>query len=127
MAKCFYMTDTIWKQIQNSTKHDSPIYGPDYNDLSECKHYQKCEKMVSDTAIGPFLFGGAFYDFLGTDYTMHQGFQPKSQLYEHREFKILMDEEKYVSVCWLHNGYLEAGPENDDINMVWQAFVFKKG
>lgn len=128
MAKCFTMTDSIWSQMQKSTKYDSPIYGSDYNDLSEFKHYKKCEKMVSDSAIGPFLFGGAFYDLLGADYVMHQWFQPNTKLYEHGEFQILIDKEKYMFVCWMHNGYSESySNEGPEINMVWQTFVFNRG
>jgi hypothetical protein len=120
LAKCFDMTDSIFAQIQNSTKYNSPIYGPDYNDLSEFKHFKKCEKMVTDSLIGPFLFGGFFYDFLGAEYSMHQEFWPKSKKYKIGEFIILFDEKKYLFICSLHNGYSEDMNEKSR----WLAFSF---
>ena len=121
LAKCFPMTDSTFKQIEKSTKFNSPIYGPDYNDLSEFKHFKKCENIITDFLIGPFFFGGTLFVLLGADYVMHQEFLPKSKKYEFGEFTILFDEKKYLFICSLHNGYSE------DINdkARWQAFRFK--
>ena len=121
LARCFPMQDSILRQIDWSTKYDSPIYGPDYNDLSEFKHFKRCEKMIADSLIGPFLFGGTFYRLLGADNVMHQEFWPKSKKYAFGEFTILYDRKKYLFICSFHNGFSE--DPNDDAR--WQAFQFK--
>ena len=82
LAKCFAMTDSVLTQIENSTKHNSPIYGTDYNDLSEFQHYKKCERIITDSLIGPFFYGGTLYNLLGAEYVMHQDFLPKSKKYQ---------------------------------------------
>jgi hypothetical protein len=120
LAKCFTMSDSIYKQIENSTKFDSPIYGPNYNDLSEFKHFKNCEDIITDSLIKPFLFGGTLFELLGADNVMHQAFLPKSKKYEFGEFTILFDEKKYLFICSLHNGYSE--DMNDKAR--WQAFRF---
>ncbi|MCS7028758.1 MAG: hypothetical protein NZ519_08335 [Bacteroidia bacterium] len=120
LAKCFTMTDTIYKQIEKSTKYDSPIYGSNYNDLSEFKHFKLCEKIITDSLIGPFLFGGTLFELLGAENVMHQEFLPKSKKYQFGEFTILFDHKKYLFIISLHNGY------SDDLNDKprWQAFRF---
>lgn len=120
LARCFNMTDSIYKQIQNSAKFDSPIYGPDYNDLSEFEHFKSCERIITNTPIGPLLFGGSFYNLLGADYVMHQNFTPKSKRYKFGEIKLMFDRKKYLIVVSLHNGYFE------DLNghPRWQTFTF---
>ena len=120
LAKCFTMSDSIYKQIENSTKFDSPIYGPNYNDLSEFKHFKNCEDIITDSLIKPFFFGGTLFELLGADNVMHQAFLPKSKKYEFGEFTILFDEKKYLFICSLHNGYSE--DMNDKAR--WQAFRF---
>ncbi len=121
LAKCFPMNDSTLIQIENSTKYDSPIYGSNYNDLSEFKHFKKCEPMITDSLIGPFLFGGTLFDFLGANNVMHQEFLPRSKKYEFGEFTILFDEDKYLFVTSLNNGYSEDLNEKSR----WQAFRFK--
>jgi len=121
LAKCFDFNDTILKQIERSTKYDSPIYGPDYNDLSEFQHFKFCEKIITDSLIGPFYFGGTFFDLLGAENSMHQNFLPKSKKYQFGEFSILYDKDKYLFIISLNNGYRE--DLND--NARWQAFRFK--
>ncbi|MDW8211369.1 MAG: hypothetical protein RMJ44_09805, partial [Cytophagales bacterium] len=98
LAKCFTMTDTIYKQIEKSTKYDSPIYGSNYNDLSEFKHFKLCEKIITDSLIGPFLFGGTLFELLGAENVMHQEFLPKSKKYQFGEFTILFDHKKYLFI-----------------------------
>jgi len=107
LAKCFVMNDTVKNQIQRSEKYDSPIYGADYNDLSEFKHFKKWERVVSDTIIGPFYFGGSMYDLLNADVVMHQNFNPKLKQYSFGEFTILKDDQKYLFICTLSNGFRE--------------------
>jgi hypothetical protein len=121
LAKCFPMNDSTILQIEKSTKFNSPIFGPDYNDLSEFKHFKRCEPMLTDSLIGPFFFGGSLFEFLGTEYVMHQEFLPKSKKYKFGEFIILFDEDKYLFISSLHNGYSE------DLNVKSrsQAFRFK--
>ena len=121
LAKCFPMADSILKQIEKSTKFNSPIYGPDYNDLSEFRHLKFCEKFITDSLIGPVFFGGTMFELLGADNVMHQVFLPKSKKYQFGEFTILFDEKKYLFICSLHNGY------GEDLNdrARWQAFRFK--
>ena len=120
LAKCFDFNDTILKQIERSTKYDSPIYGPDYNDLSEFQHFKLCERIITDSLIGPFYFGGTLYDLLGAENIMHQNFLPKSKKYQFGEFSILYDKDKYLFIISLHNGYSE--DPNDKAR--WQAFRF---
>ena len=121
LARCFDFNDSIGNQIERSTKYNNPAYGADYNDLSEFFHFKSCERILTDSLIGPFLFGGTLYDLLGAETVMHQDFIPKAQKYEFGEFKILIDDKKYLFVCSLHNGYSE--DMND--NPRWQAFRFK--
>ena len=121
LAKCFDFNDSILKQIERSTKYDSPIYGPDYNDLSEFQHFKLCEIIITDSLIGPFYFGGTLYDLLGAENIMHQNFLPKSKKYQFGEFSILYDKDKYLFIISLNNGYRE--DLND--NARWQAFRFK--
>jgi hypothetical protein len=125
LAKCFSMSDSISKQIEKSTKFNSPIYGPDYNDLSEFKHFKNCEKIITDSLIGPFFFGGTLFELLGADNVMHQDFYPKSKKYKFGLFTILFDEKKYLFICSLNNGYSEVF-DNDTgaTNLRWQAFRF---
>jgi hypothetical protein len=120
LAKCFDFNDTILKQIERSTKYDSPIYGPDYNDLSEFQHFKLCEKIITDSLIGPFYFGGTLYDLLGAENIMHHFFLPKSKKYQFGEFSILYDKAKYLFIVSLHNRFRE------DLNEKarWQAFRF---
>ena len=40
LARCFDLNNTINKQIKSSNKINSPIYGRQYNDLSEFKHFK---------------------------------------------------------------------------------------
>ena len=120
LAKCFDFNDTIVKQIERSIKYDSPIYGPDYNDLSEFEHFKLCERIITDSLIGPFYIGGTLYDLLGAENIMHQNFLPKSKKYQFGEFSILYDKDKYLFVISLHNGYRE--DLNDKAR--WQAFRF---
>ncbi|MBU3714118.1 MAG: hypothetical protein FGM46_04140 [Ferruginibacter sp.] len=120
LARCFESNDSVINQIDRSTKFDNPEYGDNYNDLSEFPHFKSCEKLLTDSLIGPFLFGGFFYELLGADNVMHQGFFPKSKKYQFGEFKLLFDDKKYLIVCSLHNGY----SENLDDNPRWQAFRF---
>jgi len=120
LAKCFNFNDTILKQIERSTKYDSPIYGPDYNDLSEFQHFKLCERIITDSLMGPFYFGGDRYDLLGAENIIHQYFLPKSKKYEFGEFSILYDNTKYLFIISLHNGYVE--DPNDRAR--WQAFRF---
>lgn len=120
LARCFDFNDSTNKQIENSTKYDSPVYGPDYNDLSEFKHFKRCEKQVTDSLIGPFFFGGTLFDLLGAENVMHQDFLPKSDKYQFGQFTILFDKNKYLFIISLHNGFME--DPNDKAR--WQAFRF---
>ena len=72
LARCFDLNDTINKQIKSSNKINSPIYGPQYNDLSEFKHFKLCEKIITDSLIGPFNSGGTLFDLLGADNVIHK-------------------------------------------------------
>lgn len=120
LAKCFPMSSAITEQIEKSTKYDSPVYGPDYNDLSEFVHFKNCEKLISKDDIGPFFFGGNMFVLLGAEYVMHQEFEPRSEHYEIGQFTILFDQNKYLFICSLHNGYSE---DMNDLGR-WQAFRF---
>jgi len=117
LAKCFDSNSDVGKQIANSTKYNSPIYGPDYNDLSEFKHFKICEKIISDSSVGPFFFGGAHYEMLGAETVMHQFFLPKSTKYEFGEFTILYDSKKYLFICLLcSNGCVETIDNEEGIS-----------
>lgn len=125
MAKCFPYNDSIDNQIARSTKYNSPIYGEDYNDLSEFIHFKKCERIITDSIIGPFYFGGDLYDLLGAKAALHQEFCPKSKKFKFGEFTILLDKSKFLFICWLHNGYIEEFDNDSGASkMRWQAFKF---
>ncbi len=121
LAKCFPMNDSTIIQIEKSTKFNSPIFGPNYNDLSEFNHFKRCEPMITDSLIGPFFFGGTLFELLGAENVMHQEFLPRSKKYEFGEFTILFDEDKYLFITSLNNGYSEDLNEKSR----WQAFRFK--
>ena len=121
LARCFDLNDTINKQIKSSNKINSPIYGRQYNDLSEFKHFKLFEKIITDSLIGPFKAGGTLFDLLGADNVIHKEFLPKSKKYKFGEFTILFDKNKYLFISSLHNGY----SEDLDEKPRWAAFRFK--
>ena len=98
LARCFDLNDTINKQIKSSNKINSQIYGRQYNDLSEFKHFKLFEKIITDSLIGPFKAGGTLFDLLGADNVIHKEFLPKSKKYKFGEFTILFDKNKYLFI-----------------------------
>ena len=122
VAKWFQLDQGKVDQIEKSVKYNSPVYGDDYNDLSEFQHFKKCERVLTDSLIGPFYFGGSLYELLGGDNVMHQYFLPKSNLYEFGELTFLFKDNGYLITCMLHNGFME------DLNEPgrWQAFSFNE-
>lgn len=122
VAKWFELDQDKVDQIEKSVKYNSPVYGNDYNDLSEFQHFKKCEKILTDSLIGPFYFGGSLYELLGGYNVMHQYFLPKSNFYEFGEITFLFKDNGYLITCMLHNGFVE------DLNEPgrWQAFSFNE-
>jgi hypothetical protein len=126
LAKCFDNNDTTIKQIEASIKYNF-LEDIEYNDLSKFKHFKSCEHLITNSDIGPFLFGGTLYNLLGAETIMHQAFQPKSKNYAFGEFQILLENKKYLFIISLHNGYSEEfNNELDTSSGIgrWQAFRF---
>ena len=106
VAKSFKLSDSIYFQIRKSEKIQ---LNPDdnFNDLSEFNHFKKCERTITNDTIGAMLFGGTFFDILGADYSLHQTFNPKNQLFKHGEIVVLLKDTTYLIIARFDNGFSE--------------------
>ncbi|MBC5772766.1 hypothetical protein H8S95_01715 [Pontibacter sp. KCTC 32443] len=121
LSKAFEMNDSVRYEILSSEKYNHPVYGSDYNDLSEFKHFKSSEAIIAKGNVGPFLFGGTLYDLLGASETMHQEFMPKNNFFGYGEFVILLTRKSYVFIC-----YLRKSKDNvEDLNNRPSSFAIR--
>jgi hypothetical protein len=121
ISKAFDYTDSIENEMYRSQKVNVSNVKETQNDLSEFKHFKSMEKIIAADSIGPFLFGGFPYDYLGASNTMHQEFKPRDKRFEFGELIILTADNVYVIICQLR----KSSGLSEDLNKKTRGMAIK--